>query len=79
MGRLMSLLLLGSLLVVNERGDQIARMQERHGSIDVFDAHSNRLGWGRVNRGGDVELFDTRGNRIGTWRRNRGVIRLERK
>ena len=49
------------------------------GSIDLFDAHSGRVGWGRQDRNGNVELFDVRGNRIGTWERDRGRIRLERK
>ena len=51
----------------------------RPGSVDLFDANSNRLGWGRQDSRGNVELFDTQGNRLGTWQRDRGVIRLERK
>lgn len=79
MRRLMALVLLGSLLVVNERGDTIARVQERLGDyVDLFGPHSERLGWGLI-RGRDVELFDQNSRRIGTWHRDRGVIRLERK
>lgn len=76
---LLALLLLGSALLLNEQGDVVGRAQERPGDIDLFDAHSNRLGWGRQHWNGDVELFDVRGRRIGTWQRDRGMIRLERK
>lgn len=77
--RLMALLLLGGALLLNEQGDVVARVQERPGgSIDLFDADSNRIGWGRQSRTGDVELFDTRGNRLGIWHRDRGVIRLRK-
>ncbi len=34
---------------------------------DVYDAQSNRIGYGRVS-GGTVDLFDARSNRIGTIR-----------
>lgn len=75
---LLALLLLGSALLLNERGDVIGRAQERRGGyVDLFNADSTRAGWGRV-RGDTIELFDVRGNRIGTWQRERGVIRLER-
>lgn len=79
MRRLMVLLLLGGALLLNERGEVVGRVQERPGgSIDVFDADSNRLGWGRQSRTGDVELFDVRGRRLGTWQRDRGLIRLRK-
>lgn len=79
MRRLMALLLLGGALLLNEQGDVVARVQERPGGyVDLFDAGSGRLGWGRVNRDGSLELFDTRGNRLGTWERDRGLIRLRK-
>jgi len=41
----------------------------------VFDAESNRVGWGRRNRDGSVELFGTDGRRTGTVDRN-GALRV---
>ena len=64
---LLGLLLLGGALLLNEQGDVIGRVQERPGgAIDLFDAHSNRLGWGRTNRDGSIELFAPDGRRLGT-------------
>ena len=50
------------------------REQSGTGAIDIFDAESNREGWGRRNRDGTVELFDKDGRRTGAMDRN-GVLR----
>ncbi len=58
----------GTTDVLNsETGQREGRIVEGPGSnVDVFDAESNRTGWGRRNADGSVELSAPDGQRLGT-------------
>jgi hypothetical protein len=47
---------------------------EQGGRVDLYDAESNRAGWGRKNADGSVELFDMQDNRIGETRGGRIIL-----
>ena len=58
-------------------GTRQGEVREQPGSqaIDIFDAESNREGWGRRNRDGSIELFDKDSRRTGAVDRG-GVLRM---
>jgi hypothetical protein len=51
--------------IYDERPNRIGRTEERQGRIEVYDAHSNRIGEGVRQPDGSIDFRDPQGNRIG--------------
>ncbi len=60
-------------------GQRAGRIVESPGGrVDLYDAESNRAGWGRRNADGSTEVFSPSGERLGTITRDGKTLWLNR-
>jgi hypothetical protein len=57
-----------------QTGGRVGSLRQEGSRLDLFDAHSRRVGWGRCDGQGRCEVFDREGRRIGETRGGRVIL-----
>jgi hypothetical protein len=55
----------GTINLYDSDGHRVGSLRQEGSRLDLFDAESRRVGWGRCDAFGRCEVFDREGRRIG--------------